>query len=49
MFDTVGNDNLDRAFAAAGLNGQVISIVTQKPIDLTPMHVKGLTCMSCSC
>ena len=43
VFDTVGNDNLDRAFAAAGLNGQVISIVTQMPIDLTPMHMKGLT------
>lgn len=43
VYDTVGNDNLERAFAAARLNGQVISIVTQKPIDLTPMHVKGLT------
>ena len=43
VFDTVGNDNLDRAFAAARLNGQVISIVTQKAVDLTPMHVKGLS------
>jgi NADPH2:quinone reductase len=43
VFDTVGNDNLDRAFAAAGLNGQVISIVAQKAVDLTPMHAKGLS------
>jgi NADPH2:quinone reductase len=43
VFDTVGNDNLARAFAAARLNGQVISIVTQTAVDLTPMHVKGLT------
>lgn len=43
VYDTVGNANLDRAFAAARLNGTVVSIVTQAPIDLTPMHVKGLT------
>jgi NADPH:quinone reductase len=43
VFDTVGNENLDRAFASTGLNGQVVSIVTQKPVDLTPMHAKGLS------
>ena len=43
VFDTVGNENLVRAFAAARLNGQVISIVTQTAVDLTPMHVKGLS------
>jgi NADPH:quinone reductase len=43
VFDTVGNANLERAFAAAALNGQVISIVTQQAVDLTPMHVKGLS------
>jgi NADPH2:quinone reductase len=43
VFDTVGNENLDRAFAAAGLNGQVVSIVTQKAVDLIPMHAKGLS------
>ena len=26
VFDTVGNENLGRAFAAAGLNGQVLSM-----------------------
>ena len=43
VFDTVGNANLDRAFAAAGLDGTVISIVTQASVDLAPMHNKGLT------
>ncbi len=28
VFDMVGNENLSRAFAAAGLNGQAVSIVT---------------------
>jgi NADPH:quinone reductase len=43
VFDTVGNENVSRAFAAAGLNGQVVSIVTQTSVDLAPMHAKGLS------
>jgi NADPH:quinone reductase len=43
VFDTVGNDNLQNAFAAAKLNGTVVSIVSLSQQDLSLMHIKGLT------
>ena len=43
VFDTVGNDNLQNAFKASKLNGQVVSILALSEQDLIPMHVKGLT------
>lgn len=43
VFDTIGGDNLDRSFAAARLNGTVVSISTNRNHDLSPMHAKGLT------
>jgi NADPH:quinone reductase len=43
VFDTVGNDNLQKAFKAAKLNGTVVSIVSLSQQDLTLLHAKGLT------
>jgi len=43
VFDTVGKDNLDKSFAAAALNGTVVSISTRSTHDLSPLHSKGLT------
>ena len=44
VFDTVGNANLDRAFAAARLNGhRRLHRDPGAAIDLAPMHNKGLT------
>jgi NADPH2:quinone reductase len=43
VFDTIGGKNLGESFAAARLNGQVISISTSHSQDLSPMHSKGLS------
>jgi NADPH:quinone reductase len=43
VFDTVGNDNLQSAFSATKLGGQVVSILALSQQDLTLMHVRGLT------
>lgn len=43
VYDAVGGDNLDRAFEAAGLNAEVVSIVTRQSYDLGPAMGKGLT------
>ncbi len=43
VFDSVGGDNMVNSFAAAALNGQVASTVAMVELDLTPMHVKGLS------
>ncbi|MDW7671107.1 MAG: zinc-dependent alcohol dehydrogenase family protein [Bacillota bacterium] len=43
ILDTVGGENVDKSFEAAGLNGVVISTNTRSTHDLTPMHGKGLT------
>jgi len=43
VFDTVGGNNLALSFAAAALNGTVISISTRSVQDLTPVHNKGLS------
>jgi NADPH2:quinone reductase len=43
VYDATGTMDFARAFEAARLNGQVISIVSQCEADLTPMHIRGLT------
>ena len=43
VFDTSGGSDIAASFAAARLNGQVITIVSRYEADLSPMHVKGLT------
>jgi len=43
VLDTVGGDNLARSFAAARINGTVVSIQTNGEHDLTPLHARGLT------
>ncbi|HEY5604151.1 MAG TPA: zinc-dependent alcohol dehydrogenase family protein [Gammaproteobacteria bacterium] len=43
VFDTVGSDNLQKSFAAAGLNGVVVSVSTRSSQDLSILHSKGLS------
>jgi NADPH2:quinone reductase len=43
VFDTVGGAVLDQSFAAAALNGAVVSIATRSTHDLTPLHARGLS------
>jgi len=43
IFDTVGGANLDKSFAAAALNGTIVTIAARSNHDLTPMHSKGLS------
>ncbi|WP_068775106.1 zinc-dependent alcohol dehydrogenase family protein [Paenibacillus sp. FJAT-26967] len=43
VFDTVGRENLDRSFAAAGTGGHVVAIAARSTHDLSPLHAKGLT------
>lgn len=43
VLDTVGDDNLQNAFKASKLNGQVVSILALSQQDLVPMHIRGLT------
>lgn len=43
IFDTVGGANLDNSFAAAALNGTIVTIAARSTHDLTPMHSKGLS------
>lgn len=43
VFDTSGGSDIAVSFAAARLNGQVVTIVSRYEADLSPMHVKGLT------
>ncbi|MBO8164374.1 MAG: zinc-dependent alcohol dehydrogenase family protein [Brevibacillus sp.] len=43
VFDTVGGDNLDRSFAAAKINGRVVTIAARSTHDLSPLHAKGLS------
>lgn len=43
VFDATGGKDIATSFAAARLNGQVVTIVAQYTADLTPMHVKGLS------
>lgn len=43
VFDSVGGANMSNSFAAAALNGQVVSTVAMLELDLTPAHFKGLS------
>ncbi len=43
VFDSVGAENMLNSFAAAALNGQVVSTVSLLEIDLTLAHFKGLS------
>lgn len=43
VLDTVGGENLNKSFEAAGLSGTVISTNTRSTHDLSIMHGKGLT------
>lgn len=43
VFDTVGGSSLDNSFAAASLEGQVVSINTRSQHDLSLMHSKSLS------
>lgn len=43
VFDTVGGLNITNSFAAAALNGQVVSTVALLELDLSPAHFKGLS------
>ncbi|MEO8402805.1 MAG: zinc-dependent alcohol dehydrogenase family protein [Gammaproteobacteria bacterium] len=42
IFDTVGGTNLDRSFAAAAIDGTVVTTAARSTHDLTPLHNKGL-------
>lgn len=43
VFDTVGNDNMDRSFQAAKVSGTVVTIAARSSHDLSPLHGKNLT------
>lgn len=43
VFDATGHGLFDAAFAVARPLSQVVSIVTRGPVDLTPLHSKGLS------
>ncbi|MFD0390587.1 zinc-dependent alcohol dehydrogenase family protein [Tistrella bauzanensis] len=43
VMDATGGSDLATSFAGARLNGRVVTIVSQYPADLTPMHGKGLS------
>jgi len=42
VFDSLGGANLTQSFAAARLNGQIVSTVTNTA-DMAPMHARGLS------
>jgi len=42
VFDTVGNSNLPNAFAAAAINGTVVTTGASLSLDLSPLLYKGL-------
>ncbi|MFA8300307.1 MAG: zinc-dependent alcohol dehydrogenase family protein [Hyphomicrobiales bacterium] len=43
VYDSVGGDNMLNSFQAARRNGQIISTVSIVELDLTIMHIKGLS------
>lgn len=43
IFDSVGGENMSNSFLAAKLNGQVASTVSLLEMDLTLVHMKGLS------
>lgn len=43
VYDSVGGENLLKSFEAAVLNGQIATTVSTSELDLTTMHMKGLS------
>lgn len=43
VFDSVGGANISNSFAAAALNGHIVTTVSMLELDLTPAHFKGLS------
>ncbi len=43
VYDSVGGANMTNSFAAAALNGHVVTTVSMVELDLTPAHFKGLS------
>jgi NADPH:quinone reductase-like Zn-dependent oxidoreductase len=43
VYDSVGGANMLNSFAAATLNGQLVSTVSLVELDLTQAHFKGLS------
>lgn len=43
VFDSVGGENMLKSFEATALNGQIASTTSMLEIDLTPVHLKGLS------
>ena len=43
VFATVGGDNIATAFGAVRANGHVVTTTSSQALDLTPMHMKGLS------
>ncbi len=43
VFDSVGGTNMAASFEAAKLNGHIASTVSMIEMDLTPVHMKGLS------
>lgn len=43
VYDTIGGDNIPRAWKAARANGLVICCQSNSTQDMTPVHLKGLT------
>ncbi|SPL62428.1 zinc-dependent alcohol dehydrogenase family protein [Ochrobactrum soli] len=43
IIDTVGGENLERSFEAAGLNGRISTTASRVKADLSPLHAKALS------
>jgi len=43
VFDTVGGDNVLQSISATGLNGQVVCVNTRCEVDLSQLHMRGLS------
>ena len=43
VFDTIGNENLERSFAATKLNGDIVTTVALGQYDMTQAHLRGLS------
>ena len=43
VFDTVGGDNVLKSITATALNGQVVCVNTRCEVDLSQLHMRGLS------
>ena len=43
VFDTVGGDNVLKSISATGLNGQVVCVNTRCEVDLSQLHMRGIS------